>query len=649
MGARHAVTVLLLVAASVGGAAPAAWAHAGLTRSDPAAGAALGASPQALRLTFSERPQASVSEVHLSGPAGVAVQAGPATPAPSDPLTLVVPVRDLPKGLYTVSYRIVSAVDGHATAGSFAFGIGISPTAAQSVARTTKAVSSTLELVARWLLLVGVAALLGAAVAGVARFGARSSDLLLAAAGWLLAAIGLALLAVAQRRNAGSSFADLLDTPVGHALIWRAVALAVAGAALLVAWRVPRAARVGLLVAAGAALAAIVVHVAAGHAAAGTWPELITVGAQSAHFAAAGIWAGGLAALVLGVRGATSPEKTSAVGRFSAVALVAILVVAATGLLRAIDELERFGDLTGTGYGRAILVKVALIAAIVALGARHRRRSVPVAATDLGPLRRISRAELVLAVGALAAAAVLGTLAPPVSGESGTPPGLSDSGADAGTSVRVQLTAASAEPGPNRFVARVEDYDSKQPLKGARVQLRFTPLDDPGVDSTTLALHAARDGSYTGTGSNLQFVGRWGITAVVQHGADAAEVPLELDTVGPQEIVSIQRVPGTPTLYTQQIPDVGFVRLSPVPERPGRNVVTVTCFDIFGGQLPIAQFVLTARAGDGPTRQESARRIGRGRFRATVQLVPGPLRFVVVARTSGDTRLRGQFDLTIPR
>ena len=48
--------------------------------------------------------------------------------------------------------------------------------------------------------------------------------MLLAGCGWVLAAIGLVLLADAQRRNAGSSLGALLRSPVGHALIWRGVA-----------------------------------------------------------------------------------------------------------------------------------------------------------------------------------------------------------------------------------------------------------------------------------------------------------------------------------------------------------------------------------------------------------------------------------------
>ncbi len=60
----------------------------------------------------------------------------------------------------------------------------------------------------------------------------------------------LVLLAAAQRRTAGSSLGDLLDTPVGDALIWRAVGLAVTGVALFYAARRPEHRREALAVAA---------------------------------------------------------------------------------------------------------------------------------------------------------------------------------------------------------------------------------------------------------------------------------------------------------------------------------------------------------------------------------------------------------------
>ena len=197
----------------------------------------------------------------------------------------------------------------------------------------------------------------------------------------------------------------------------------------------------------------------------------------------------------------------------------------------------------------------------------------PAAATDLRPLRRTSRAELGLAAAALGAAALLGSLAPPVSGQpGGAIAGLSASGADFATTTRVKLTAASDQPGPNRFVARVEDYDSSEPVPAREVRLRFTPLDDPGVTPTSLALRPGADGSYRPPART--FVRRpLAVTALVQRGGDAVEVPLELDVRGPKQFVSVQRVPGRAPEYELQVGkfgSLGYIALSPHPERAGR-------------------------------------------------------------------------------
>src|SRR6476469_2962872 len=93
-----------------------ALGHAGLVRSDPAPGAALGASPTAIRLTFSERPQASLSRLRVLDGRGQLVRTAPVYGAG---LSLAVPVARLPRGLYTVDWRVVSAIDGHASFGKF--------------------------------------------------------------------------------------------------------------------------------------------------------------------------------------------------------------------------------------------------------------------------------------------------------------------------------------------------------------------------------------------------------------------------------------------------------------------------------------------------------------------------------------------------
>jgi uncharacterized membrane protein len=418
----------------------------------------------------------------------------------------------------------------------------------------------------------------------------------------------------------------------------------------VVARLVPRVRLVALAVAAGAAAAAIVVHVAAGHAAAGSWPTALTVLAQSMHFLAAGIWVGGLAALLAGLSGAQPAARLAAVRRFSAVALVALIALVTTGTVRAIDELSSFGDLTSSGYGRAVLAKIVLVGLVVAAAARNRRRNVARSGADPKPLRRTSRVELGLAAVALATAALLGTLSPPVAGKTTTPPGLNASGADAAKTVRVELKAASAEPGPNAFTARVERYDSHEAVQGARVALVFDPLDDPGVRPTTLALAATGAGAYAGSGPNLKFDGRWRVTARIADAGRRVEVPLELDVPGPDQRVSVLRAPGRAPEYTMQIGnDTGYLRITPNPERAGPSTVTIDAFDAIQSEASLKDAVLTTAAGDAAPRPVATNRLATNRFRAAVILAHGRNTIAVVAHAlQGSQRFRGVFDLEVP-
>jgi copper transport protein len=634
---------------SVAVAAPSAEGHAGLIAADPGIEATLGASPTEVRLSFSEQPEVSLSEISVLGPGGAAEQRSAPEPVDGDPLSLSVPIGPLPRGVYTVDWKVVSAVDGHATDGAYAFGVRQAPKGAVATSTDTTSPSPWLELIARWLYIGGIVALLGAATAAVARFGGSSdSDLRLATGGLAVSGLGLLLLADAQRRSAGSSLGVLLETPIGTALLWRALAFAAATAVIVVAWRATRWRRLALGLSGAAALAAIVAHVAAGHAAAGGWPAGISVAAQATHFVAAGVWLGGLVALLLGVRGEPSEAKAAAVRRFSAVALVALVLVAATGTLRAFDELPSWGQLFTNGYGRAIVAKVALIALIAVVAARNRSRSVPTASADLAPLRRRSRVEIAVAIAALGVAALLGTLAPPISAAPTAPTGLSTSGSDFGTTTRVELTTTSPEPGPNRFHVVVEDYDSGEPLRAGAVTLGFTPLDDPGVGSSSLKLRRTPDGSFVGSGANLAFDGRWEVDVLVERGDASVEVPLDLNLPGPRQFVSELRVPGRPPQYTMLVGTGGNLRIEPVPERPGASRIIATCFTIFGSECRVETLVLTASPEGGATRQQRVRRVGVGRFVARVELEPGPFRIGVVVHTRYGERLRGVFRLEIP-
>src|SRR5690242_17235580 len=144
--------------------APSAAAHAGLTSSNPADGATLGASPTAVELTFTERVDPKLSTVTVVDRRGTAYASGAPAVVAGDPLSVSIAVRPLPKGVYTVHWRVDSEVDGHATRGVFSFGVQVpAPLAgAATPTSTTTPISSPLELVARWVLLVGLVVLLGA-------------------------------------------------------------------------------------------------------------------------------------------------------------------------------------------------------------------------------------------------------------------------------------------------------------------------------------------------------------------------------------------------------------------------------------------------------------------------------------------------------
>src|SRR4051812_36018237 len=107
---RLAIAVALLPAVTAG-----LVAHAGLRFSSPLEGATLGDTPAAVLLTFAERPDPSVSSVQVLDSGGVRYDVGAATLDPGNPSTLSVRVRPLGTGVYTVNWRAVSSVDGHAT------------------------------------------------------------------------------------------------------------------------------------------------------------------------------------------------------------------------------------------------------------------------------------------------------------------------------------------------------------------------------------------------------------------------------------------------------------------------------------------------------------------------------------------------------
>ena len=187
--ARRFFLLLALVTLIAGAAFESVSAHAGLRASNPRDGVRLGDTPSRIELVFFERPETALSSIQVLDTTGVAYHEGAPQAVPDDPLSLSIAVRPLKRGVYIVHWRIVSAIDGHVTAGSYAFGVQVSPGSTSVAATNTYPSTSRFEIAARAILLLGLILVLGAAAAEIGGFGgARAIGLL--SCGWLVTIAG---------------------------------------------------------------------------------------------------------------------------------------------------------------------------------------------------------------------------------------------------------------------------------------------------------------------------------------------------------------------------------------------------------------------------------------------------------------------------
>jgi copper transport protein len=544
IGARMALATLL--AAAAGLLAPAfAFAHADLASSVPMADSTVARAPQRIVLRFTEQPDPRLSKASLLNAAGRPVPgASPLEAVPGHPLSLqIVLSRPLPKGVYTVDWFSVSAVDGHTVPGAFAFGVGLPPGAGKLAPNpfSTSPWASAAAATGRWLLYIGLLALVGGASTSLLVFGGRipAGGVRVLWGALLLAAIADAVLIAAERAlTHAPSLSALLGTPEGGWLVRLGVALGVC--ALSVGFVTLRPSRAALLAVGATGSLAVLVHVLSGHADAPSSVRLGNVVLQWVHVTAAGVWVGGLGWLLLGTRGRGRQERASAASAFSRVATVMLVVVLLTGLARALVEVGSVRALFSTSFGVTLLVKLALVAALVALGALNHYRWVPAAAESEAGARallRNSRGELIVAAAVLAATAVLSGLAPAnaalAARLTSTAPGVTLSGSDSGATMRVRLNVEPAAVGPNTYSVQVADYATGAPLAAvSAVQLAFFYLPRPAIGSSTLDLKRQTGGTWRGAGFQLSLAGRWAIFVIVQRGINSVEARLQLD-VGP--------------------------------------------------------------------------------------------------------------------
>ena len=646
------MAAIVAFGAAVMAAAP-AGAHALAVSSDPPAGSTVAHAPAVVTVTFGEQPDPALSSLRVLDSAGVDHTRGKSGPVPGDASSLRVAVGPLAQGVYTVAWRTVSKIDGHLAAGTFAFGVGVSPTgAAASAGFSAHAPSPSPAAVAgRWSLYTGLMVLVGAAVfALVCGREPPRRVLLVLGGGWLLAIAGPVVVAVDAWQKTSVPTSALLSSSIGNEFIGRIEPVIAAGlflaAACLPRFAATKKTLIALVGASG--LAAMWGDVTASHAAAAHSWRYARMAIQWAHFAAAGIWVGGLVTLVTALPTLAPGDRLRAAKRFSAIALGCVVVVAASGAQRAYDEVGNLHSLVHAAFGQYVLVKIGLFALLVVLGGLNRSRSLPALPRTIAPLRTTVRLELLVVAAVLVATGILQGLSPP--SNTAKAPAVKPivlTSADFATTVKVKLEISPGTAGFNRFTTTATDYDTGRPIDGA-VMLTFALRTHPELGQASLKLAPQPTaGSYAASSANLSLDGAWTVTAVIAAPAGTVEVPFTVTTRQARQNITVSHTGGgLPDVFTLHLTGGRSVQSYLDPGHPGTlNEFHATFVGPDGQELSMTALTVTATPGGGL----SVRRLDTvGHFVADLNNAhKGPYRFAVTGTTETGEILTGTFQISV--
>ena len=533
----------------------AASAHAALLRTVPDASAVLNTPPAEVDMTYSEPVEPRFAIVSVTNAGGHLVTAGSPHRSPANPDTLVVPLRHLPEGWYLVYWRVIS-VDGHPVRGAFEFAVGPNPgPQPQFVIPSISETAATPQLlVFRFLVFLTFMAAIGLfclrtliarpLVASVRDAGLRAVSV----AFFAVSAVALILLPVyVDVATAKFSLRSAFDVgslvPLMHGSAFGrgfldlelCFSLFVAAAAVAIWLDRPERGRrsVGALLALAGALTAgaitLGIPALAGHAGQ-TSPRGAAIVFDWVHVAAGAVWVGGLVGLLVLWRSLPEGRRVAAlaicVPRFSNVAFVSVLALVGFGIGASLLHFPTLSSLWQTSYGLALVAKIGLLGVALLLGAVNLLRTKPrLAASRERPelsmgaaklLRRLVTGEVLIVAGALFAAAILTSLAPPAKAlatigkaKARVGPGPAQTTVHEGpyaVQVRVDPNKAAV---PNDFSVRVTR--SGKPVRKADVTATFAMLDME-MGQQAYRLPETGPGLYSRSAPALVMVGHWGLS-----------------------------------------------------------------------------------------------------------------------------------------
>ena len=373
-------------------------AHALLVRSVPAANAVLEQPPVQVELYFSEPLEPSLSSVSVVDSNILIVDAGDVRVDAADPTRMTVTLHALPDGVYTVSWKALSAIDGHQSGGTFPFAVGAaSASAVQSIPQNSSARLPFSALLSKFLFLISLTILLGHRLFiwliwnPILRSDQSSASTSISNPDiWarlyrsglivLLLSIGLGMLSQAGQTT-GRELAFPWDAETGRILaetrlgvIW----LARLGLAMFAVWLVggkesPLNVWLGFVV----NLALLFTVTLTSHAATEVRPLLPMLG-DWLHLFGMTFWLGGLVYLFTGIRHLRQLEDhqrtklTSLLtARFSINAILFVALIGVTGFYSAYLRVGSWSALLTSIYGHVLLVKQIFVAGLLIIAATN--------------------------------------------------------------------------------------------------------------------------------------------------------------------------------------------------------------------------------------------------------------------------------------
>jgi copper transport protein len=542
---KRSIRTILLVLLYSGLAVSSVSAHAVLLRSNPQANAVLDKPPVQVELFFSESLEPTLSTINVIDSNNLSVDAGDVRVDPSDSKRMTVTMHLLQNGVYTVSWKALSAIDGHQAVGTFPFAVGAeNATTVGDIQQSSTARLPFSALFSKFLILVSLAILLGERLfvwlIWNPALGSNLNDVR-QPANWaaiyrmgligILIAIAIGILSQAgQTSGAELSFPwdletgrILTDTRLG--VIW----LVRLGLVMLAVWLA------GRNKAAWRDLFSFVVNLAflftvtlTSHAATDARPT-IPILADTIHLLGMTFWLGGLIYLFTGIRHLQRLEArlraqlTSLLSaRFSVNAIIFVSLIGLTGFYSASLRVGSWSALLTSLYGHVLLVKQVFVVGLLVIAATNLlvisprlKRYRLEGATDASIVSRFSR-NLVLELtfaGMLLASVTFLTYLPPAK----IVPISSDlTGSKKVDDLKMDIAISPGRIGQNTFKLIVKTSDGR-PLHSAKeVLLRFTPIRG-GLAPSDLELIGGGDGNFLAKGANLSLAGNWQVQAIVRR------------------------------------------------------------------------------------------------------------------------------------